>query len=219
MFQFLTKLTLNRRLALLAFLLGLGALAATPARGSRVTLDSRDMAWLAANGSNRVAAAALADWIIQGRSDFRLIDLRTPAAFAAGPRIPSADNIPLTALLDAGLDRAEKILLVGDDQVAVAQAWLLLEASGYRGASILDGGLAAWRDQVVYPRVDAVDAMTRARLEAVSAHFGGVPRIGGGADTFAPPPVSGVAQAAPGVPRLPPPGGKKPAPAKKREGC
>ncbi len=219
MLKFLTKLTLNQRLAVLAFLLGLGALAATPARGGRVTVDSRDMAWLAANGSDRVAARALADWIIQGRSDFRLVDVRTPAAFAAGSRIPSAENIPLTALFDAGLDRGEKILLVGDDQVTVAQAWLLLEASGYTGASIVDGGLAAWRDQVVHPRVDGADAMTRARLEAVSAHFGGAPRMGGETDALVPPTASGVAQEASGVPKLPPPGGKKPAPAKRREGC
>jgi rhodanese-related sulfurtransferase len=219
MLKYLTNLTLNHRLALLAFVLGLGAIAATPARGGRVTVDSREMAWLAANGSGRVAARTLADWIIQGRSDFRLVDVRTPAAFAAGLQIPSAENIPLTALFDAGLGRGEKILLVGDDEVTVAQAWLLLQASGYTGASIVAGGLAAWRDQVVSPRVDGLDATTRARLEAVSAHFGGVPRIGGGADTPALSPAPGVAQAAPGVPKLPPAGGKKPAPAKKREGC
>jgi rhodanese-related sulfurtransferase len=219
MLKFLTTLTLNHRLALLAFVLGLVAVAATPARGGRVTVDSQDMAWLAANGSGRVGARTLADWIIQGRSDFRLVDLRTPTAFAVGPRIPSAENIPLTTLFDAGLDRSEKILLVGDDQVAVAQAWLLLEASGYLGASIVDGGLAAWRDQVVYPRVDGVDATTRARLEAVSARFGGAPRVGSGADVLATPPASGGAQAATGMPTLPPSGGKKPAPAKKREGC
>jgi rhodanese-related sulfurtransferase len=219
MMQFLSKLSVNQRLAALAFLFGLGAIAATPARGGRVTVDSRDMAWLAANGSDRVAARALADWIIQGRSDFRLVDVRTAAAFAAGPRVQSAENIPLTALFDAGLDRGEKILLVGDDQVAVAQAWLLLEASGYAGASIVDGGLAAWRDQVVSPRVDGVDATTRARLEAVSEHFGGSPRTGGDADALAAPPAPGVAQAAPGVPKLPLAGGKKAAPVKKREGC
>ncbi len=148
-----------------------------------MTVDSRDMAWLAANGSGRLAARTLADWIIQGRSDFRLVDLRTPDAFAAGPQIPSAENMALTSLFDGDLNRGEKILLVGDDEVTVAQAWLLLQASGYTGASIVAGGLAAWRDQVVYPRVDGLDATTRARLEAVSAHFGGVPRIGGGADT------------------------------------
>ena len=78
MLKFLTNLTLNQRLALLAFVLGLVAIAATPARGGRVTVDSRDMARLAANGSDRVAARTLADWIIQGRSDFRLVDIRTP---------------------------------------------------------------------------------------------------------------------------------------------
>jgi rhodanese-related sulfurtransferase len=219
MFQFLTKLTLNQRLALLAFVLGLVALAATPTRGSRVTVDSRQLALLVANGSDRVAARTLADWIIQGRSDFRLVDIRAPAAFAAGPHIPSAENIPVTALLDLGLARDEKILLVGDDDVAVAQAWFLLEAAGYAGAFIVDGGMAAWRDQVVYPRVDGVDAVVRAKLEAVSAHFGGAPRIGpaGGA----PEAVSAatVAQAAPVVAKLLSGGAKKPAPAKKREGC
>jgi rhodanese-related sulfurtransferase len=219
MLKLLTKLTLNQRLAALAFVLGLGALAATPARGDRVTIDSRDMVWLAANGSGRVAVRTVADWIIQGRSDFRLIDVRTPAAFAAGLRIPSAENIPLAALFDAGLGRGDKILLVGDDQATVGQAYLLLEASGYTGASIVDGGLAAWRDQVVYPRVDSVDAATRARLEAISAHFGGAPRIGGDADSFVAPTGPGLAQATPGVPTLPSPGGKKPAPPKKREGC
>jgi len=219
MLRVLSSLTLNQRLALLAFVLGLVAIAAAPARGGRVTFDSGDMARRAASGSGRVAARALADWIIQGRSDFRLVDIRTPEAFAAGPRIPTAENIPLDALFDAGLDRGEKILLVGDDQVAVAQAWLLLEASGYSGASVVDGGLAAWRDQVVYPRVDGADVSTRSRLAAVSAHFGGAPRTGGDADAPAAMAAPGVVQAAPGVPRLPPSGGKKPAPAKKREGC
>jgi rhodanese-related sulfurtransferase len=219
MWPFLRNLTLNQRLALLAFGLGLVALAATPARGDRVTVDSRDMAWLAANGSGRVAARTVADWIIQGRSDFRLIDVRTPAAFAAGPGIPSAENIQLAALFDADLGRSEKILLVGDDQVTVGQAWLLLEASGYTGAAVVEGGLSAWRDEVVYPRVDGVDAATRARLEAVSAHFGGAPRIGGAAAALVGSSAPGIAQASPGVPKLPAPGGKKPAPPKKREGC
>jgi hypothetical protein len=219
MFQFLTKLTLNQRLALLAFVLGLAAIGATPAPGDRVSVDARQMALLVANGSGRVPARTLADWIVQGRSDFRLIDLRSPEAFAAGPRIPAAENIPASALLEAGLARDEKLVLVGDDDVMVAQAWFLLEAAGYRGASILDGGLRAWRDQVVYPRVDGTDPALRARLEAVSAHFGGAPRTGGDAGTQYEAPHSATALAAPGVPKLPTATGKKPGPAKKREGC
>jgi rhodanese-related sulfurtransferase len=219
MSKLLSKLTLNQRLALLAFVLGLVALAATPARGGRVTVDSRQLALLVANASNRVAARTLADWMIQGRSDFRLVDIRTPAAFAAGPQIPSAENIPVMALLDSDLAREERILLIGDDGVAVAQAWFLLEAAGYPGAFIVDGGMAAWRDQVVYPRVDGVDAAARAKLEAVSAHFGGAPRSGAAAGAPDAAPEMAVAQASPGVPKLPTTAAKKPAPAKKREGC
>ena len=215
----LAALTLNQRLALLAFLLGLGALAATPTTGERLTVDARQMAWLAANGSSRVPARTLADWIVQGRADYQLVDVRSADAFAAGPRIPSAENIPLTVLFDAGLDRDQTIVLVGEDEAAAAQAWFLLQAAGYRGAAIVDGGLAAWRDQVLYPRVDGVDAAARAKLEAVSAHFGGAPRIGGGADPPVAAPASGLAQASPAVPKLPAAGAKKPSPAKKREGC
>jgi rhodanese-related sulfurtransferase len=219
MFLFLSKLTLNQRLALVAFVLGLVAIAATPTRGDRVSIDSRRMALLVSNGSDRVAARALADWIIQGRSDYRLVDLRSKAAFAAGPRIPTAENIPVTELLDAGLARDEKILLVGDDDVMVAQAWVLLEAGGYAGASIVEGGLRAWRDQVVYPRVDGTDTALRAKLEAVSAHFGGAPRSGADAGVLDAAPTMAAAQAGPAVPKLPSAGAKKPAPAKKREGC
>jgi rhodanese-related sulfurtransferase len=219
MFTFLTKLTLNQRLALLAFVLALAAIGATPTRGDRWSVDSRQMARLVANGSERVPVWTVADWIIQGRADFRLVDVRSPESFAAGSRIPTAENIPVAGLLDADLARDEKILLVGDDDVTVAQAWFLLEAAGYKGASIVDGGMRAWRDQVVYPRVDGADPTRRAKLEAVSAHFGGAPRIGG--DASPQPPVSdgAVGQAAPAVPKIPTATGKKPGPAKKREGC
>jgi rhodanese-related sulfurtransferase len=218
MFKRFMKLTLNQRLALLALLLGLAAIGATPTRGDRLSVDSRRMALLVANGSGRVAARTLADWIIQGRADFRLVDVRSPEAFAAGARIPTAENIPVGALLDAGLARDERIVLVGDDDVTAAQAWFLLEAAGYQGASVLDGGLRAWRDQVVYPRVDGADPTLRAKLEAVSAHFGGAPRSGaaiGGPDLA----LEMAAPAATVVPKLPTGQAKKPAPAKKREGC
>jgi rhodanese-related sulfurtransferase len=217
--QFLSKLTLNQRLALLAFVLGLVAIGATPARGSRVTIDTGRMAALVANGSDRVAARTAADWIIQGRADYRLVDVRRAEAFASGPRIPTAENIPVAILLDAGLGRQETILLVGDDDATVAQAWFLLKAEGYAGARILDGGLRAWHDQVMYPRVDGADPALRARLEGVSAHFGGAPRTGPTAGSDDAAAASSIVRAPPDAPKLPPPGTKKPAPAKKREGC
>lgn len=217
MLQFLTKLNTNQRLAVLASVLGLVALAATPTRGGRVSLDSRELAVLMEKGADRVSARTLADSIIQARADFRVIDVRAPAAFAAGPRIPSAENIPLSTLADAGLARDEKILLVADDEARAAQAWVLLKAQGFKGVSIVSGGLRAWNDDVLFPRVDGVGSAERARLESVSAHFGGAPRSGAAATDGPLAPAMGADRAA--VPAPPSSGAKKPAPAKKKEGC
>jgi hypothetical protein len=218
MLHFFRALTINQRLAALALVLGVVALAATPARGGRATIDSREMAWLMAKGVDRVQPRTLADWIIQGRSDYRLIDLRDAAAFAAGPRIPTSENIPVAMLPDAGLSPTAKILLVAGDEARAAQAWFLLTAEGYRGVAIVRGGLSGWTDEVLYPRVDGMNPVGRERLEAVSAHFSGAPKTGAGPDGATVPPA--LMQAA--APTPPPPsaqGAKKAVPAKKREGC
>jgi rhodanese-related sulfurtransferase len=217
MLKFLGNLKTNQRLALLAFSLGAVAIAATPTRGGRVSIDSREMALLMQTGVDRVDARTLADWIIESRADVRVIDIREPAAFAAGPRIPSAENIPVAGLSDAGLRRDERLLLLSDDEARAAQAWFLLWAEGYKGAAIVRGGLRAWQEEVVYPRVDGLAGPERARVEAVSAHFGGAPRTGATDSALAPPAPQAVAQVTP--PTLPAAGAKKAAPAKKREGC
>lgn len=217
MLGFFRRLTTNQRLAALALLLGVVAIAATPTRGGRSTIDSREMAALMARSVDRVQPRALADWIIQGRADYRLIDLREAAAFAAGARIPSAENIPVSALPDAGLLPDEKILLVADDEAKAAQAWFLLTAQGYNGVAIVRGGLRGWEDDVLYPRVDGMSAAERTALESVSAHFGGTPRTGAAGGVASAPPALVQAVAPPAPPAAT--GAKKAAPAKKREGC
>jgi rhodanese-related sulfurtransferase len=216
MFQSFTKLSLNQRLALLALVLGLVAIGATPTRGGRVSIDAREMALLMQKGADRVDVRTLAGWIIQARADVRLVDIREPSAFAAGPRIPSAENVPLGVLLDAGLDRGERILLVADDEARAAQAWFLLRAEGYKGAAVVRGGLRAWQEDVLYPNVEGLAGADRAAAEAVSAHFGGAPRTGTTAG--AQPAVAPAVAQAP-TPPIPSAGAKKAAPAKKREGC
>jgi rhodanese-related sulfurtransferase len=216
--QFLRKLTLNQRLALLAFVLGLISIAATPTRGPRVSIDAREMALLAQKGADRVDVRTLAGWIVESRADVRLVDVRDPAAFAAGPRIPSAENLPVASLADAGLGRDERLLLVSDDEAQAAQAWFLLHATGYRGAAIVRGGVRAWQEDVVFPNVEGLDAAQRAKAEALSAHFGGAPRLAGSTSPAVVPAAPAAAQAAP-PPPPPAAGAKKPGPAKKREGC
>ncbi len=215
--HFLSRLSLNQRLALLALVLGVVAIAATPTLGRRATIDAREMSLVMQKGADRVDARTLAGWIIASRADIRVIDIREPAAFAAGPRIPTAENIPVGALADAGLGRDERIVLVSDDEARAAQAWFLLRADGFRGPVIVRGGLRAWQEDVLYPRVDALGARERAQAEAVSAHFGGAPRTGADAGVIAASAAAAASLAA--APPLPVPGAKKPAPAKKREGC
>jgi rhodanese-related sulfurtransferase len=215
--KFLSNLTTNQRLALLAFILGVVAIGATPTRGGRVSLDGREMALLMQKGVDRVDARTLAAWIIESRADVRVIDIREPAAFAAGPRIPSAENVPVAALAEAGFDRSERLLLVSDDEARAAQAWFLLRADGYTGAFILRGGLRAWQEEVVNPRVDGLAGVERARVEAVSAHFGGATRTGSADGALASAAAPAVAKVMP--PALPSAAAKKAAPAKKREGC
>lgn len=214
----LRELPLSRKLALLALALGAVALFAQPHRGPYVKLDARELAAVVEDEVDHVTAAELAAWIIEGRADYRLLDLRTEQEYAAY-HIPSAENVPLTGLADYPLQRNEKVVLYSEGGIHSAQAWMLLRAQGFAAVYMVLGGLDAWRDEVLFPTPAAnADAPARAQFERaaqVAKFFGGEARAGGDA---APPPV-GV-----GLPKLtaPPP---MPGPAtpiakkKKKEGC
>jgi len=220
-----SRLTLNQKLALGAVVLGAAALFATPYPGSTVTLDTKELALVVGTEADHVEAPELAAWIIESRADYRLIDLRTEAEFAQY-HIPTAVNIPMNVLTDAGLGRQEKLVLYSEGGIHSAQAWMLLRAQGFKSVYMLKGGLDEWKDQVVFPVV--ADNPTRderardERLKSISAFFGGQPRsaaaVAAGAAV-----MPGMAPAAtparPSVVAPPSPaGGPKPA-AKKKEGC
>jgi len=223
----ISRLTLNQRLAVAAVALGAAALFASPYPGSKVTLDAKDLALVVGTEADHVEAPELAAWIIESRADYRLVDLRTEGEFAQY-HIPTAQSIPMNVLTDAGLLRQEKIVLYSEGGIHSAQAWMLLRAQGYKSVYMLKGGLEEWKDQVVFPAVaDNPTATERARderLKSISAFFGGQPRsaaavAAGAAATpamaTAATPVSATVVAPPS-----PAGGAKPAAAKKKkEGC
>jgi rhodanese-related sulfurtransferase len=223
MATFLSRLTLNQKLAVGALILGTVALAAKPYQGATIEVDTAALSAELASGAGQTEPRELAAWLLGGRADFRVIDVRSPEAFATG-QIPGAENVPVGNLLDAGLVRTEKIIICGDDGVSSAQAWLLLRAKGYRGASVLKGGMAAWRDQVVSPLLaenpTAEQKAENDKLTAVAAYFGGQPRMAAGATavpTAAPPVAAAAPRIAPPVAAGAP--AKAPAGKKKREGC
>jgi rhodanese-related sulfurtransferase len=210
-------LTFNERLAAAALALGALAVFAQPMPGGTITLDARELAQAVQREAGRVDPLELADWLVRGRADLRLIDLRGEQAYAEY-HLPGAEHVPLAALPDAALLRNETIVVYSDDDLAAAQAWVLLRALGFHGARVLRGGLDAWRDEVLFP-VLAEDptpfqAGRNARLEALARHFGGQPRRGDA--TVAPPPAAALPKVdAPAGPATSAAGPRK----KKKEGC
>ncbi len=175
----MNKLPLNKKLGLGALALGLLAIFGNPYPGAVSKVDAREMARIVETKVDHVTATDLADWIIEGRADYRLIDLREAASYSAY-HIPGAENVPLTQLIDYGLERNEKIILYSDGGIHSAQAWFLLNARDYKAAYMLLDGLNAWKGDVLFPEAPAQPTEEEARAfeksKHVSTFFGGQPQ-------------------------------------------
>jgi rhodanese-related sulfurtransferase len=209
------RLTRNQTLALVAFVLGALAIPGNPYHGNVVQLNTKELATIVDTEVDHVTAEQLADWIIQGDTEYRLIDLREEAAFAEY-HIPTAEHVPTSELVDYPLLRNEIIVLYSDGGIHSAQAWMLLRAQRYQGVYMLLGGLDAWTEEVLFPALPS-DATPRQaadleRVAHVSKFFGGTPRTGVEAETAttAIPMPTVDASAAPVVPKR-----KR----KKKKGC
>jgi rhodanese-related sulfurtransferase len=217
-----STLSLNQKLGLLGFVLGLLAVFANvaPARTTRV--HEKDLLTTVARGEDSVTPGEVAAWIVAGRADYRLVDVRGAAAFDEY-HIPTAENVPLPAVADGALGRTDNVVLYGDGSLHAAQAWMVLEGRGYTSVRMLRGGIGGWKDEVLFPvRPPSPTPEEAARFERsvqLAKFFGGQARAAaapGGADTALP-------VATPAMPSVPPPtlpgGGAAAAPRKKKEGC
>lgn len=206
--------TVKSRLAVLALVLGILALFGDPFGGGSVTLNARELAAVVESEVDHVTVEQLADWIIQGRNDYRLLDMRAGEAYASY-HIPTAESVQVTELADYPLFRNEKIVLYSDGGTHSAQAWFLLRARGYSGVYILLYGLEEWKERILFPTL-APDASPPQvadfqRVSRMSSFFGGTPRTGSAA----------VETAAVAMP-APPAAGAAPVVSRKRkrkEGC
>lgn len=182
MTRVLANLKPTSRAGLLVGILGLiAAFAGSPYQGSQFTIDAQELARVVETTTDHVSPEELADWIIQGKADYRLIDLRTAQEYGEY-HIPGAENLGLTALPVAGLQKTEKILLYSEGGIHSAQAWFLLKARGYLAVYMLFGGLDGWKDEVLFPALAANPTPTQTvrfgKMKEVSKFFGGAPRTG-----------------------------------------
>lgn len=175
--KFFANLTTNIKLGLVALALGIIALfAGNPYGGSFINVNEKELALSTVSNSDKIKVVDLADWILKGKADFELVDLRSQEKFNEYS-IPNAQCIPLVQLPESELLRNQKIIFYSDDDIAASQAWFMLKSKGYKGVYILDGGLNAWKEKVLFPKAPVNASMEELahfeKMKEVSKYFGG----------------------------------------------
>lgn len=211
------NLSLNKKLAVIAFILGFLALfSGNPYKGNFYSLDAKELSLIVGKEVDHVKAEELADWIIQGKSDFTVIDTRSEKEFAQY-HIPGAMNLPVAMLEKAEFGKNDKLILYSEGGIHSAQAWMLMRAKGYKGVYILFGGLEEWNDKILFPKIPEnatpEQLASFGKIKEVSKYFGGTPQTGSATETKEAPKIQ--------APKLETPS-NVPAPTggtKKKEGC
>ena len=178
--NFFAHLTTQRKFGLLALVLGFFAIfAGSPYNRNKITLNAKDLALIAEKKADNVSVQDVANWIIQGKVDFRIIDTR-PAGEYAAYHIPMAQNIRLSGLLDQHFYPTDKLILYSDTGEEAAQGWFILKGKKYKAVYILKGGLDAWKNQILFPQLPANPTPEQLtsfnKIKEVSKFFGGTPQ-------------------------------------------
>jgi rhodanese-related sulfurtransferase len=169
----------RKRMGILAIILGILAIFAdSPYNKVTANVNLKDLAINSSKDVDRVKIEDLADWLIKGKMDYRLIDLRREEDFLKY-NIPSSENITIENLLAKDLQRNDKILLYSDDDFSSSQAWFLLKSSSFKSVSVLKGGLDKWKSNILFPACNCNENPSTAQLHKhnklaeVSKFFGG----------------------------------------------
>jgi rhodanese-related sulfurtransferase len=171
-----------RTLGAAALVLGAAApFVGSPYGAGQARIDIDSMAATIVAGDDHVSALQLAQWIREKKSGLKVIDVRSPEAFAAFS-IPGAENIPIEAVGKARFAPTDTVVLYSEGGAHAAQAWVFLKARGVARAYFIAGGLADWRDEVMSPVLPA-DASPEAvaafaPIAQLSLYFGGSPKAG-----------------------------------------
>lgn len=128
-----------------------------------------------------VTPGDLSQWIIQGKNDFILVDIRSKEEFAEG-HIKTAKSIPLALLLKRSTMEREfidgkMVILYSNGTSHAAQACLVLKTAGI-DCYVLEGGYNYWIETVLKPAEPvagaADDEILKYRAaQSVADHFGG----------------------------------------------
>jgi rhodanese-related sulfurtransferase len=140
---------MKRTLVIIALSLGLLA-AFYPERS---TLDVQRLANAVAKEQDHVTANELAQWMHEHKPGLRIIDLRSANEYAKF-HLTGAIRIPIETLPSQKFSQNDTLILISDAGGHAAQAWVFLQALGYRNVYFLRGGIDEWieRDQREFRR-------------------------------------------------------------------
>jgi len=120
----------------------------------------QQVAQIVARQEDRVPVDDLARWLIEGRKDFVLVDVRPAADYEKG-HIEGAQNLLLTELVTPekleGLPTDRKLIVYSQGSEVAGQAVVLLRLAGY-DASLLLGGYNFWAQHVLNPDISPTRA-------------------------------------------------------------
>lgn len=180
-------MTINQKLALFAFVLGMFAIFLhDPLKSDKVTVDLNDLTLKIQDKSANVDVVVLADWLIKKKSDFVLIDLRDESKYKEY-NIPSSINVLLSEITNLEYHKTQKIIIYSDDDLQTGQIWVILKSKNYKSVYLLSGGLNEWKEKILFPKIPenatAEEKVKYAKIIEVCKYFGGTPIIGEGGST------------------------------------
>jgi len=189
MLKIYSALPPRKRMGILAIILGfLAVFIGNPQDNTKTSVNIKELSMTAGANVNTVTVQELSNWIIQGKMDYRLVDLRREADYNEY-NIPSSECVSMSSLTNSDLMRNEKIILYSDDDIVASQAWFILKSDGYNSVSILKKGMEAWKNEIVFPTCNCEEHSTQemtqlhAKKAEVAKFFGGIMQTDGGSNS------------------------------------
>lgn len=140
--------------------------------------DMERISQAASRAEDRVAVQQLAEWIVESKQDFKLVDIRDDKSYQDG-HIDGAVNMPITVLATPGsLEElsGKKVIVYSNGSENAAKAVVMLRIMGLDGY-LLTGGYNAWQQLVLNPDIPAQvadDEVPQVALQrAIACHFSG----------------------------------------------
>ena len=138
-----------------------------------------EVAQSAARQDDHIGVEELAEWLIEDRKDFLLIDVRAADDFQKG-QIGNAKNVPLAELVTSEsleeLPTDRRIVVYSNSSENAAKAAVMLRLAGF-DAHLVTGGFNAWYQRILNPEISAQaldgESLQVAAQRAYSCYFVG----------------------------------------------